>query len=271
MRNVLAFAAGAALFLAEVSAERTMAAEPSVDVALVLAGDASGSMTPYEHHIEREGMAEALRDPAVLEAIRLNAIGRIAVTYVEWAGPNEQWQLVPWTIVDNVKSADAFAAALTSAPLVGGHLTSLSAALLFASRLFRTSGVIADRAVIDISGDGPNNAGPSMELARDAVVAEGVTVNGLAIAGPTPPIVEPPQGGRYSLYSGYSPATISRYFKACVIGGAGAFVVPVSDAAEISNSMRRKLVLEIAARATRVLPVRFMMEMDHWPDCDHAE
>ena len=133
MRGPWGLAVGGLLLFGAVDPAKAAVA---VDVALVLAGDVSGSMTPDARWIEREGLAVALRDPDVLAAIGLGGLGRIAVTYVEWAGPREQWQVVPWTIIGDRQAAEAFAARLVRAPVVGGKLTSLSAGLLFAARQF---------------------------------------------------------------------------------------------------------------------------------------
>jgi hypothetical protein len=251
---------GAALVLCLVAGGGAIAEE--VDVALILAGDVSGSMTPGELHTERDGLAAALRDPAVMAAIHQGAIGRVAITYVEWAGPSEQWQIVPWTVIDDRQAAEAFAGILARAPVVSGNQTSLSAGLLSAARQFRTSGVTADRRVIDVSGDGPSNAGPSLAAARDAVVAEGITINGL-------PLSAPPQGGPYGyLTARRDRPEIGQYYEDCVIGGLGAFVMPLTDPAQFSVAMRRKLVLEIAARSSPVVPVAFAVAGGDGAACD---
>ena len=255
---------GLLLFGAGNPARAATAGQVMVDVALVLAGDVSGSMTPGERQTEREGLAAALRDPDVLATIGSGGLGRIAVTYVEWAGPREQWQVVPWTIIGDRQAAEAFAARLVRAPVVGGKLTSLSAGLLFAARQFAKSGISAEREVIDVSGDGPSNAGPPVVPVRDAIVADGITINGL-------PVSEAPQDGPHGGFYEYTGTDIGRYYKTCVIGGPGAFVMPVTDPSQFAAAMRRKLVLEIAARPARVMPVGFMVRKDGWRDCSAAE
>ena len=142
-------------------------------------------------------------------------------------------------------------------------MTSLSAGLLFAARQFLTNGVIADREVIDVSGDGPSNAGPSV-AARNAVIARGITINGL-------PLPEPPDNRRIGYFYAYTSAQIGRYYPTCVIGGPGAFVMPVTDPKRFSAAMLRKLVTEIAVRPARVVPAGFMVRMDGWSNCDAAE
>jgi len=264
MDVVLGLAAGGVLLFGAVNAEGAGAEVTAVDTALVLAGDVSGSMSSHERQTQRDGLAAALRDPEVMAAIHLGAIGRVAVTYIEWAGPAEQWRIVPWTIIGSWQAADAFAASLAQAPAVTGHLTSLSAGLLFAARQFWTSGVTADREVIDVSGDGPSNAGPSVAAARDVVVAEGITINGL-------PLSDTPDDGRYGFFDAYSGAEIARYYETCVIGGPGAFVMPVTDPERYSAAMLRKLVTEIAMQSARVVPAGFMMKRNGWSNCDAAE
>ena len=232
MRESWGLAVGGLLLFGAVNPARAAAAgEAAVDVALVLAGDVSGSMTPDERRTEREGLAAALRDPAAGDH-RSRGLGRIAVTYVEWAGPQEQWQIVPWTIIGDRQAAEAFAASLARAPIVAGNLTSLSAGLLFAARQFATSGVSAEREVIDVSGDGPSNAGPPVVPVRDAIVAEGITINGLPVSGPS-------QSGSRGGFYAYTGADIGRYYESCVIGGPGAFVMPVTDPSQFAAAMRR--------------------------------
>ena len=264
MKAVLGLAVASVLLVGAVNAEGADAGATAVDAALVLAGDVSGSMTAHERQTVRDGLAAALRDPEVMAAIHLGAVGRVAVTYVEWAGPAEQWRIVPWTIIGDRQAAEAFAASLARAPVVGGHLTSVSAGLLFAARQFLTSGVTADREVIDISGNGPGNAGPSVTAARAAVLAEGITINGL-------PLSEPPDFRHHAQFYAYTDAEIGRYYATCVIGGPGAFVMPVTDPRRFSAAMVRKLVAEIAARPARVIPAGFMVRTDGWSNCDAGE
>ena len=217
------------------------AAEAAVDLELVLAVDVSSSMNKKEQEIQRAGYVAALSDPAVVGAILSGALGRIAVTYVEWAGPTEQAIAVPWRLIDSKESARRVAAELDAKPVVRGVGTSISAGLLFASRLFADNGFEARRRVIDVSGDGPNNLGPHLVPARDAVVDAGIVVNGL-------PVMLQPAPTGYA-----ARPDLTDYFRDCVIGGPGAFVLPANSTLEIATAIRQKLIEEIAARPTYLL------------------
>lgn len=155
-------------------------APTDVDVALVLAVDVSTSMDPDEQDLQRRGYVEAFRSPLVHQAIRTGMLGRIAVTYVEWAGaahPRYQKVVVPWTIVETPKDGIAFADRLARAPVHPVAGTSISGAIDFSLVLLSSGQFMALRRVIDISGDGSNNQGYSVTDARDEAVARGVTIN----------------------------------------------------------------------------------------------
>ena len=207
----------------------------TVDLELVLAVDVSRSMDIEEQILQRDGYAAAFRHPEVLAAIASGPLGRIAVTYVEWSGPDVQTVRVPWTILATAEDALSFADQIAAAETLRGRGTSISASLEFATGLFADSGVTGLRRTIDISGDGPNNMGLPVAPMRDQVVASGITVNGL-------PILLRPGGGS----GAFNIADLDVYYEECVIGGPGAFIVTVADTAEFPAAIRRKLVLEIA-------------------------
>ena len=209
-----------------------------VDLELVLAVDISLSMDREEQELQRRGYVAAFRDPAILEAIKSGPNGRIAVTYVEWAGSATQSVTVPWQIIETAEDAHAFADALAEKPLDSALLTSISEAVLVSSRLISTSPVKGLRRVIDVSGDGPNNSGLAVEMARKQVVGEGVVINGLAI--------ELAKTGGSHAYSYFDLPDLDRYYKDCVIGGPGAFVLTIRDKKEFAAAIRKKLLLEIA-------------------------
>ncbi|MFO1068088.1 MAG: DUF1194 domain-containing protein [Geminicoccaceae bacterium] len=208
-------------------------AEVAVDLELVLAVDVSGSMDPEEHEIQRSGYVAALTHPDVVGAIRSGSYGRVAIAYVEWAGPFSQALTVPWRMVEDQASAEALAAELAGAPYARIRGTSISGGLMFAAGLFDGNGYEGFRRVIDVSGDGPNNMGAPVVPSRDAVVERGIVINGL-------PILVRPSGGFGTI------PELDIYYEDCVIGGPGAFVLPVRNLADITESIRRKLVLEIA-------------------------
>jgi hypothetical protein len=218
------------------------AAELPVDLELVLAVDVSGSMDAEEQALQRRGYIEAFSHPDVVDAVRSGPYGRIAVTYVEWAGPSSQAVAVPWTMVEDGDTANEFAAVLDEAPAARIRGTSISAALAFAAPLFDGNGYAGLRRVIDVSGDGPNNAGAPVEPVRDAVVAAGIVINGLPITlGP-------------SLQSAVGAPDLAAYYRDCVVGGPGAFVIAVDQPDQLLDTIRRKLVLEIAGLPDWLVP-----------------
>jgi hypothetical protein len=225
----------------EMGAERSA---PKVDLELVLAVDVSSSMTGEEQRIQRVGYANALRSAEVLQAIRSGPRGKIAIIFFEWARPGYQRILLPWTIIDGPDAAAASAATIENQSAASEGGTSISAALLLAAGLLQTTELQGDRQVIDVSGDGPNNAGPYIAPIRDGLIADGVTINGLAIS--LPPKTKP----RRLDYFG--PQYIEAYYKGCVIGGSDAFVVVVAGVEEFEVAIRRKLAREIAGAQPRV-------------------
>ncbi len=216
------------------------AADLPVDLELVLAVDISGSVDPAEARLQREGYIAALRHPRVIEAIRGGMFGRIALTYVEWAGEQYQRILLDWTVIEDATGAFAFADALTEAPLMSAHWTSLSAAIDYAAPLFEGNGFKGARRVIDISGDGYNNRGRPVEHARDDAVAAGITINGLPIVNDRP-----------NPWGGLPPGDLDRYFEDRVIGGPGAFIVVAEDYSAFASAILSKLLLEIAGACGR--------------------
>jgi hypothetical protein len=215
-----------------------------VDVELILAVDVSFSMDPDEQALQREGYIQALRSKEFLTALHEGAHGRIAVMYVEWAGQFDQKILMPWRLIDGPEAADAVADELARAPYRRASRTSISGGLIFAKPLFDNSGYRGVRRVIDVSGDGANNAGAPVAPTRDDVVAAGITINGLPI------MLKRPTGSMMDIEH------LDIYYEDCVIGGPGAFVVPIHDRAQFIDATRTKLILEIAGRQPqpRVIP-----------------
>lgn len=211
-----------------------------VDVELVLAVDVSRSMEPWELEIQRRGYAEALSSDAVWNAIQRGLLQRIAVTYVEWAGMGAQRVIVPWTIIETREDASAISNRLTAHFDDGLRRTSISSALRYSALLINQNDIIGLRRVIDVSGDGPNNAGGTVSDVRDDVVAQGITINGLPLM--TYDANDP--------FARWSIPDLDVYYRACVIGGPGAFVIPVTDWDNFADAVRRKLVLEIAQNPT---------------------
>lgn len=208
-----------------------------VDVELFLAVDVSRSMQPYELEIQRRGYAAALQSAEVQAAITGGFLGRIAITYVEWAGSYDQREIVPWTLIETPQDAAKVAARITARFDQAMRRTSISSALLFAANSIDNNEFDGLRRVVDVSGDGPNNMGDPVTRARDAVLARGITINGL-------PLMTQDDG----LMARWNIPDLDDYYTACVIGGSGAFVVPVTNWSEFEDAVSRKLVLEIADR-----------------------
>jgi hypothetical protein len=217
------------------------AQETEVDLELVLAVDVSGSMDRDEQELQRNGYVEAFRHPDVISAIGSGMLGRIAVTYIEWAGPANQAIIVPWTIVDGAEAGRKVADRLAAAPISRFRGTSISGSLMFTAPAFDNNGLAGTRRVIDISGDGPNNMGIPVLVAREPVLAAGITINGLPI------MVKRPNGF-------YSIAALDVYYEDCVIGGPGSFLIAIESRDMFASAIRRKLVLEIAGAAPRIIP-----------------
>jgi hypothetical protein len=216
-----------------------------VDLELVLAVDVSQSMDYEEHQLQRTGYVEAFRHDEVVDAILYGPRGRIAVTYLEWGDAYDQIQIVPWTLIETREDAHAFADALASGSPYPSQRTSISRALMRAADLIDSNEYDGLRRVIDISGDGPNNTGPMVELARDAVAERGVIVNGLPIM-------------LKEVDSWYDIPNLDKYYEDCVITGAGSFVAPVESLEQLGPTIRGKLVLEIAGLPARIVPAQLL-------------
>jgi Protein of unknown function (DUF1194) len=206
----------------------------TVDLELILAVDISRSMDFGEQVIQRRGYVEAFRSAEVVDAITGGLWGRIAVTYVEWSGYGSADAVVPWTLITDLASADRFASELETHEPLRISRTSISGALEYSQSLFGTGGWHGLRKVIDVSGDGPNNHGKPIKPISEEVAQNGITINGL------------PLMVRTSSY-GYGIDNLDEYYYDCVIGGPGAFMLPVYSWEEFPSAVRRKLVLEISA------------------------
>jgi hypothetical protein len=226
MRAILA-----ALFLA--LAALPVRAE-AVDLELVFAADGSGSIDDDELQLQRRGWADALTSADVLSAIRDGLIGAIGVAFMEWGGPNSQVLIVDWHVIRDEASARAFGEKLGSAPRGAFGYNSISNAIDFSVWLVEGNALDGTRKVIDVSGDGPNIGGRSLEAARADALAKGFTINALAIRRP---------GGRPGGSGGMS---LEDYYAASVIGGPGAFVEIADEARPFALAAKRKLLTEIA-------------------------
>jgi hypothetical protein len=207
-----------------------------VSLELVLLADATGSIDNAEIQFQRQGYAQAITDPAVIDAIIHSGFGAIALTYVEWADALSQDIIVPWTRIDGEDSARAFAEALLPPPRRAWGRNAIGSALLTGKQLIEGNAYEGLRKVIDLSADSANNwNGPSIEDARAEVLAAGITINGLAVLcrGCNGPPVS------YNLETA---------FRDMIIGGPGSFVVAAENAETFAAAVRRKLILEIAGK-----------------------
>lgn len=229
-----------------------------VDLQLVLAADVSSSIDDDEFALQRRGYATALTDPRVVAAIRAGVLGRIALCLVEWSGVDRQHVSVGWRIIDGETSAAEFAALLIAAPRPFDGHTAIGAAIDFAAAQFARSGHESRRRTIDISGDGISRIGKPPAVARDAAVAQGIVINGLAMVPPPPPPFDPyhntsPLAGpliadRFALIPLRldPPEGLAAYYRVNVAGGAGSFVMVVDDLGTFGAAMANKLIREIA-------------------------
>jgi hypothetical protein len=214
----------------------TKAAAASVDIELILAVDVSYSMDMDELAVQREGYAQAIVSKEFLQALRTGLNGKISVTYFEWAASGDQKIIVPWRVIDGPEAAGAVADEIMKTPIRRASRTSISGAIYFALPLFEANPYRGLRRVIDISGDGANNNGSPVTIARDTALEKGITINGLPI------MVKEPS------YSTMDIDNLDFYYEDCVIGGPGSFVVSIKDREKFKEAIRSKLVLEVAGR-----------------------
>lgn len=234
MRKILFAAAMALLVLALVRTgiAQTQAEPVEVDVELAIAVDISYSMDLEELALQREGYAQAFRSADIKKAIAGGQLGRIAVTYYDWADAGNQQVVVPWMLIDSPEKADQFADRIIAQPIRRARRTSISSAIDFGVKQIKANPFRGTRQVMDISGDGPNNSGGPVVSARDAALDAGITINGL-------PIVLK-RGGWGDIES------LDLYYQDCVIGGPRAFMVAIRSREEFLPAIRQKLLLEIA-------------------------
>ncbi len=209
-----------------------------VDVALVLAVDISGSIDYEEAELQRKGIAEAFLSSEVVQAIQAGSRGQIGVSVVYFSSRDYGVMTVPvnWMIVRDQNSAQTFVRLLLEARRPSARGTSVADALELSQRMLESVPYRSAKQVIDVSGDGVNNAGRPVLQVREEVLAKGITINAL-------PIIDPS-----------TPQDLDKYFEGCVIGGPGAFVLPARGFADFARAMRRKLVLEISGLTPDVSP-----------------
>jgi len=213
-------------------------AEESVDLLLVLASDVSRSVDTRKFQLQREGYAAALSNPKVIDAIRSGPHGRIAICFVEWSGVTSQKLVIDWTIVGDAASARKIGDQLIELPRAFADRTSISAGIEFAMSQLERAPFRGVRRTIDVSGDGTNNSGRDVTLARDEATAKGVTINGLVILSDSPLPWNPEHTN--------PPGGLDGYYRNNVIGGAGAFVMVAENHNSFGQAIVKKMIAEIA-------------------------
>ena len=233
-RMTLAYGLAVALVIVAAGTRPSAAAE-EVDLELVLAADGSGSIDDEELRLQREGYARAVAHPRVLAAIGSGFLGKIAIAFVEWGGPDSQHTIVDWTIIDGPQSAVAFGEKLVAAPRAAVSYNSISNAIAYSQNLIETNDYAGLRRIIDVSADAGNIGGMPLPMARAHALSAGITINGLAISRP----------GSTRPFRGIS---LEAHFAREVVGGPGAFVVTVDETISFADAVIKKLVLEIASK-----------------------
>jgi hypothetical protein len=262
--NVLGALAGVAAVLLP----HQLAAElMPVDVELVLAVDVSGSVDWQEAELQRDGYIQVIKSPEFVKVIQTGFLGKIAVTYIEWAGDGYQTEVVDWAIIKDRASAEDFAQKLKAAPIDTGPWTSISDVIKHAVPKFFNNNYQGTRRILDISGDGPNNTGSLVTKARDAAVKQRITINGLPIINDR---LQP--SGRRQI------ANLDKYYAACVIGGPGAFLVVAHSFKDFARAIRRKMIFEIAGNMpdhrqaeTKPPSLHHNVSLLYPPGCDVGE
>jgi hypothetical protein len=214
-------------------------AAEQVDLLLVLASDVSRSVDHQKFLLQRNGYAAAVSNPQVIEAIKSGQHGRIAICFVEWSGFGAQKLVIDWTVIDSVAAGRRFGDQLTEAPRSFADRTSIAGGIDFAVAQLDGAPFESARHAIDVSGDGTNNAGREVQIARDEAVAKGITINGLVIL----------SDNQVSWNAEHTnpPGGLEKYYRDNVIGGSGAFVMVAEDFNSFGRAILKKMIAEIAA------------------------
>jgi hypothetical protein len=213
-------------------------ADEEVDLLLVLSSDVSRSVDAPKFKLQRDGYASAIINPRVIQAIRSGALGKIAVSFVEWSGVGAQKIVIDWTIISDEATARDFSAQVIEAPRAFADRTSISGGIDFAMAQLARAPFASSRRTIDVSGDGTNNSGRDVVDARDEALAKGVTINGLVI------LSERPMS--WNADHTNPPGGLDAYYRNNVIGGPGAFVMVAENFSSFGQAILNKLIAEIA-------------------------
>jgi len=223
--------ASLALFGALISYQAA-AEELSTDANIITGLDVSSSINAQETMLQIEGMAAAIRSPAILAAIQHGRHGRIGFAVFVWAD-GDYPELVSWRMIGTAEDAEATSQEITgrlqslidSSSRSVGTLTNLSGAIDHASDMLREVPFASNRAVVNIIGNGEDNVGEDPQRARADLLARGVTINGVVVGGDQ---------------------AVLNYYRHQVIGGRAAFVLPADKAETLVQVFALKFVSEIA-------------------------
>jgi Ca-activated chloride channel homolog len=197
-----------------------------------LAVDVSLSVDDVEYGLQMQGIAAAFRDPEVVKLIAGHDHG-VAVTMTQWTGTYESAQPLPWRLLTDEASVQAFAAAVASVPRSDfGNFTGLGYAIAFATSLIETNQYEGDEKKIDISGDGRSNSGPEPRETRLVALANDITVNGLPIINSEP--------------------QLASYYSQQVIIGPASFVIVAKDFNDFAEAFKRKLKRELSPKVAQL-------------------
>src|SRR3981189_1190610 len=213
-------------------------AAEQVDLLLALSSDVSRSVDHPKFLLQREGYAAAISDPHVIDAVRSGPHQRIALCFVEWSGFGAQRLVIDWTMIDGVDAARRFGDQLLELPRSFADRTSISGGIEFAAAQIEHAPYEAARRTIDISGDGTNNAGRDVKIARDEVLAKAVVINGIVILSDRPV----PWNAEHT----NPPGGLQKYYQDNVVGGPGAFVMVAESFNSFGRAIIKKLIAEIA-------------------------
>jgi hypothetical protein len=239
---IVAAVAGVGMAVSAARAQQIATGPTDVDLLLVLAADVSRSIDDAKFKLQRDGYAAALTDPAIVRAMSAGPHKKIAAVFIEWAGVGETKVVVEWTSIGSAQDARVFAERLLATPRPFYGRTSIAGAIEIGLAQLVASPFKADRKIIDISGDGTNNAGRDVTDARDQANAAGVVVNGVVILSAVPLPFNPAHT--------HPPGGLLAYYEKNVIGGPGSFAIAAESFETFGQSMRTKLIKEIAAVPT---------------------
>ncbi len=239
--RLVPFAVALAAALAAIAISLAGARAQTVDIAIALAADVSLSIDNEEFQLQRQGYAAAVTNPQFVQAIQAGAHGAVALCYLEWAGPDQLTVVANWMVIHDDEEAAEFAKMLLDAPRSFAGHTAIGAGIDFAVAQLEASGIAAKRNIIDVSGDGSNNSGRPVTVARDEAVAKGITINGLAIINE-----KTAERGTFFYVHTHPPGGLPNYYRENVIGGPGAFVLQIVNFDTFADAMTNKLLTEVS-------------------------